>query len=73
VHAPLAPLRITALGGGMLGEGRMGTGAAAATAATTATSTSTTAAAAATATTIVAGLRGLRYGGYIGPERLRVV
>ena len=35
--------------------------------------TTTTAAAAATATTIVAGLRGLRYGGYIGPERLRVV
>ena len=45
----------------------MGTGAAAATIATTAIATVTA------ATTIVAGLRGVRYGGYIGPERLRVV
>ena len=47
VHAALAPLRISALGGGMMGDG-----------------------AAATTTT---GLRGVRHGGYIGPERLRVV
>ena len=60
VHAALAPLRISALGGGMMGDGA----AAAATSSTPAAST------AATTTT---GLRGVRHGGYIGPERLRVV
>ena len=76
MHAPLAPLRITALGGGMMGGGMVGTGAAAATTATVATSTTaatTSTIAAAAATTIVAGLRGARHGGFNGPERLRVV